>query len=122
MGGVAYVETILPCATNVGYSFAPVVVATNPAMRNPDGTTYRKVSICQHESGYADLGTVKKELTARETGWGGSPTFIGSPQGQDCTIELSDIKKLVYANLTPEYKSQVTSRSVNANEGKDRKE
>ena len=40
VGGVAYVETTLPCATNVGYSMAPVVVAINPAMRNPDGTTY----------------------------------------------------------------------------------
>ena len=118
VGGIAYVETTLPCATNVGYSFAPVVVATNPAMRNPDGTTYRKVSICQHEAGYADLGTVKNELATKETGWGGSPTFIGSPQGQDCTTELSDIKKLVYANLTPEYKTQVTSRGANANSGK----
>ena len=109
IGGVAYVETTLPCATNVGYSFAPVVVATNPAMRNPDGTTYRKVSICQHEAGYADLVTVKNELSAKEAGWGGSPTFLGSPQGQDCTVELSEIKKLVYSNLTPEYKTQVTS-------------
>ena len=109
IGGVAYVETTLPCATNVGYSFAPVVVATNPAMRNPDGTTYRKVSICQHEAGYADLVTVKNELAAKEAGWGGSPTFLGSPQGQDCTVELSEIKKLVYSNLTPEYKTQVTS-------------
>ena len=109
IGGVAYVETTLPCATNVGYSFAPVVVATNPAMRNPDGTTYRKVSICQHEAGYADLVTVKNELSAQENGWGGSPTFLGSPQGQDCTVELSEIKKLVYSNLTPEYKTQVTS-------------
>ena len=33
VGGVAYVETTLPCATNVGYSFAPVVVAVNPAMK-----------------------------------------------------------------------------------------
>ena len=118
VGGVAYVETTLPCATNVGYSMAPVVVATNPAMRNPDGTTYRKVSICQHEAEYADLGAVKNELSAREAGWGGSPTFVGSPQGQDCTIKLSDIKKLVYANLTPEYKSQITSRGVNTNKGK----
>ncbi len=118
VGGVAYVETTLPCATNVGYSMAPVVVATNPAMRAPDGTTYRKVSVCQHEAGYVDLGTVKSELSQKETGWGGSPTFIGSPQGQDCTTELSDIKKLVYANLTPEYKSQVTSRGVNSNTGK----
>ena len=121
IGGVAYVETTLPCATNVGYSFAPVVVATNPAMRNPDGTTYRKVSICQHEAGYADLGAVKAELAARENGWGGSPTFIGSPQGQDCATDISDIKKLVYANLMPEYKAKVTSRGChsNAGQGKD---
>lgn len=118
VGGIAYVETTLPCATNVGYSFAPVVVATNLAMRNPDGTTYRKVSICQHEAGYADLGAVKNELSAREEGWGGSPTFIGSPQGQDCTVELSDIKKLIYANLTPEYKNRVTSHGAKANTGK----
>ena len=150
--GVAYVETTLPCATNVGYSLAPIVVAKNPVMRgmvesiNPEVLekargmsltpeertsfatyeriakemnmpatvqetyTYCKISICQHEAGYADLGTVKNELSARETGWGGSPTFIGSPQGQDCTTEISDIKKLVYANLTAEYKSQVISQ------------
>ena len=72
----------------------------------------------RNEAGYADLGTVKNELATKETGWGGSPTFIGSPQGQDCTTELSDIKKLVYANLTPEYKTQVTSRGANANSGK----
>ena len=114
VGGVAYVETPLPCATNVGYSFAPVVVATNPTMRNPDGTTYRKVSICQHEAGYVDLEAVKRKLATNEAGWGGSPTFIGSPQGQDCTTELSDIKKLVYANLTPKYKTKLTSRDANS--------
>ena len=118
IGGVAYVETSLPCATNVGYSFAPVVVAINPQMRNPDGTTYRKVSICQHEAGYADLVAIKNELSQKETGWGGSPTFIGSPQGQDCQAELSDIKKLVYANLTPEYKAHVSSQNANNNSEK----
>ena len=98
---------------------APVVVATNPAMRNPDGTTYRKVSICQHEAGYADLEAIKNELSAREAGWGGSPTFLGSPQGQDCTTELSNIKKLVHKNLTSEYgRSQIHLCSVHANKGK----
>ena len=118
VGGIAYVETTLPCATNVGYSFAPVVVATNPAMRNPDGTTYRKVSVCQHETGYVDLGAVKNELAKKEAGWGGSPTFIGSPQGQNCKIELHEIKKLLYAGLTPEYKAKVTSCCVKTNSGK----
>lgn len=119
VGGVAYVETTLPCATNVGYSFAPVVVATNPAMRNPDGTTYRKVSICQHEAGYVDLNAVADKLNEMEAGWGGSPTFKGSKQGENCNIRPSDIKKLVFANLTSEYKSQVTSHGVNASAGKD---
>lgn len=121
VGGVAYVETTLPCATNVGYSMAPVVVAVNPEMKlGPQGVPFRKVSICQHEAGYADLGAVKAELAAKENGWGGSPTFLGSPQGQDCTIETSEIKKVVYASLTSEYKAQVISRGVNANTGKDR--
>ena len=118
VGGVAYVESTDRAATNVGYSMAPVVVAVNPAMRAPDGHTYRKISICQHEAGYADLGTVKTELSVRENGWGGSPTFIGSPQNQDCLTDISDIKKLVYANLMPEYKAKVTALAGNARSGK----
>ncbi len=108
-GGIAYVETTLPCATNVGYSMAPVVVAVNPAMKlGPQGEPFRKVSICQHEAGYVDLNAVANKLNEMEAGWGGSPTFKGSKQGENCNISLSDIKKTVYANLTPEYKAKVT--------------
>jgi hypothetical protein len=106
--GVAYVETTLPCATNVGYSFAPVVVATNPAMKlGPQGTPFRKVSICQHEAGYVDLNAVAEKLNTKEDGWGGSPTFKGSKQGESCNISLSDIKKVVSENLAQEYKEKV---------------
>ena len=119
VGGVAYVETTLPCATNVGYSMAPVVVAVNPAMKlGPQGEPFRKVSICQHEAGYADLNAVADKLNEMEAGWGGSPTFKGSKQGESCNISLSDIKKTVFAHLTPEYKAKVTSNVGNANSGK----
>ena len=116
VGGVAYVETTLPCATNVGYSFAPIVVAVNPAMKlEPQGGHFRKVSICQHEAGYADLNAIADKLNEMEAGWGGSPTFKGSKQGENSNISLSDIKKTVYAHLTPEYKAKVTSNASNAN-------
>ena len=120
VGGIAYVMSSDRAATNVGYSLAPVVVAENPVMRASDGHTYRKISICQHsEGGYVDLRAVGAELAAREEGWGGNPSFIGSPQNQDCTISMSDIKKTVFANLTPEYKAKVTARGGKANDGKE---
>lgn len=120
-GGIAYVETTMPCATNVGYSLVPVVVAVNPAMKlGPQGEPFRKISICQHEAGYVDLNAVRDAFNAREPGWGGSPTFIGSRQGESCNIDVSEIKKTVFANLTPEYKREVTSRGVlpNARDGR----
>jgi len=118
VGGIAYVESTDRAATNVGYSMAPVVVAVNPQMRAPDGHTYCKVSICQHEAGYADLKAIGAELATKEAGWGGSPTFIGSPQNQDCVTEMSDIKKLVFANLMPEYKAKVTASAGKCKSGK----
>lgn len=111
-GGIAHVTTTLPCATNVGYAFAPVVIAENPAMKlGPAGTPFRKVSVCQHEAGYVNLDAVKASLTEKEAGWGGSPTFIGSKQGENCNVPFEEIQKNVYANLTPDYKAKVTARS-----------
>lgn len=106
--GIAYVESTDRAATNVGYSLAPIVVAINPMMKlGPQGVPFRKVSICQHEAGYVDLIAVKTALAQKEQNWGGSPTFIGSPQGQDCTIKSETILEIVKTNLTPEYKKQV---------------
>lgn len=117
-GGIAHVKTTLPCATNVGYAYAPVVIAENPAMKlGAAGTPFRKVSICQHEEGYVDMNKLKETLSTKEEGWGGSPTFIGSKQGENCTINFSDIQKAVYANLTPEYKKNITNTVLNANQG-----
>ena len=64
------------------------------------------------------MNAVADKLNEMESGWGGSPTFKGSKQGESCNINLSDIKKVVYANLTPEYKAKVTSNTGKANNGK----
>ena len=114
--GIAIVETTLPCATNVGYCYAPVVIALNPQMRNPDGSTYRKISICQHEAGYVDLTKVKETLNQTNPGWGGNPNFIGSPQGESCEISINELQQLVTKNLTPEYKAKTTSTFLKTND------
>lgn len=73
-------------ALDIGYHLAPVVVATNPEMRGPDGA-YLKHTVCQWRAGYVDLRAAAAALNAAEEeclgtpGWGGSATIIGSPQG-----------------------------------------
>jgi len=99
-------------------TYAKIAKEANVPATVKETYTYRKVSICQHEAGYVDLTAVKTELAAKEQGWGGSPTFIGSPQGQNCKTSMSDIKKIVFACLTPDYKAKVTARDGKANGGK----
>ncbi|MCM1323427.1 MAG: hypothetical protein NC218_04635 [Acetobacter sp.] len=116
--GVAYVKTTMPCATAVGYAYAPVVIAENPEMKlGPTGTPFRKLSICQHEEGYVDLNKVKETLAGKENGWGGSPTFIGSPQGTSSDITFEEIQEIVAKNLTPAYKNSLSDskQSINLN-------
>ncbi len=111
--GIAHVKTTEPCATQVGYSFAPVVIAENPEMKmGPQGVPFRKVSICQHEAGYVNLGAVKTVLAEKENGWGGSPTFVGSPQGTSSEISVEEVRGLVSRNLTPEYKNTLVNPAI----------
>lgn len=73
-------------ALDIGYHLAPVVVASNPEMRGPDGA-YLKHTVCQWRAGYVDLRAAAAALNRHEEeyggtpGWGGSATIIGSPQG-----------------------------------------
>lgn len=64
------------------------------------------------------MGKVKDGLNAAESGWGGSPTFICSKQGEACEVETTDVQKLVYANLMSEYKKKITS-SLNKGTGRE---
>jgi hypothetical protein len=92
---VVAVETTHRAATMIGYHSAPVVVALNPAFRFGGGEPHRKFTVCQYVAGYVDLKAVAAELASFETGWGGSPTIIGSPQGVGSTLTIDDVVSVV---------------------------
>lgn len=94
-GGVVVVESAHRAATSIGYSQAPVVVALNPAFRFQGGEPHRKFTVCQFESGYVDLKKVAADLSEREVGWGGSPTIVGSPQGQGSNLSIEEVVAVV---------------------------
>ena len=92
---VAVVESTHRAATGIGYLQAPVVVAVNPEFSFNGGPAHRKITICQFEAGYIDLAKVKTELASLESGWGGSNTIIGSPQGEGSEISIEQILSVI---------------------------
>lgn len=88
---IAVVNSAHRDAISIGYCFAPVVVARNPAFRFQGGEPHVKYTVAQYTLGHVDLGTAGVALTNREPGWGGSPTIIGSPQGVSSTLSLDDV-------------------------------
>lgn len=79
---ICVVKSSLRAATSIGYQYAPVLMCYNPEFRIRDGKPHLKLSICQYSEGYIDMPGLLAELQSREPGWGGSPTFIGSTQGE----------------------------------------
>lgn len=98
-GGIAVVESSHRAATSIGYSQAPVVVALNPRFRFQGGEPHHKFTVCQFESGYVDLKKVAADLSEREAGWGGTPTIIGSPQGQGSVLSIEEVVDVVKRHL-----------------------
>lgn len=98
-GRVATVEGTHPGLLALGYRLAPVVVARNPAFRFQGGPPHAKLTVAQYASGYVDLVAVRDELAAREPGWGGSPTIIGSPQGEASALSTNDVAVVVERHL-----------------------
>ena len=81
------------------------------------------------ESKKAEIKETKPNLSDEEVltetykslgGWGGTPTFLGSPNGQDSLVSTSQIKKVVYACLMPEYSAKLNARYGKTNGGKDK--
>lgn len=97
--GVAVVESTHRAALGLGYTQAPVVVACNPALRLGGGKSNKKITICQFEEGYIDLPAILTELNACESGWGGSKTIGGSPQGVSTTLTIDEIVEVVERHL-----------------------
>ncbi len=99
-GRIAVVESRHPAALRLGYCLAPVVVAWNPEFRPVHGKgSYRKFTVCQYREGFLDLPRVMEALRAREPGWGGSPTIIGSPQGASSNLSMEDVVEVVAEHL-----------------------
>jgi hypothetical protein len=97
--GISVVEPPEPCATSVAYAYNPVGIAYNPKMG--------KYSVFQHEEGYVEMKAIQEDLAKLESGWGGSPTFLGSKQGEPSELTMEQIKKVVSAHLTDKYREHV---------------
>jgi len=98
-GRIAVVESTHRAATSVGYSLAPVVVALNPSFKQGPGDAYKKYTICAFEARFADIKSALTELNELETGWGGSPTIGGSPQGVSSTLTIDQVVGVVAKHL-----------------------
>lgn len=93
--GVAIVESTHRAAIWLGYHLCPVVVAINPAFQFQGGEPHRKVTIAQYDERYIDLQGVLSELSTLESGWGGSDTIGGSPQGISTELPENIITKCI---------------------------
>lgn len=98
-GKIAVVVSTHRSGTTIGYPVAPVVVALNPEFSFQGGPKHPKFTVCQFESGYVDLKAVVDELNALESGWSGSPTIIGSPQGAASSLTIEEVVKVVEKHL-----------------------
>lgn len=102
-GMIAVVESRHVAALLAGYCHAPVVVALNDQFSVGGSAPHAKATICQYGGGgYVDLAQVFTDLNTREfgesrpkSGWGGSPTVGGSPQGVSTTVSLDEIVAIV---------------------------
>lgn len=99
-GKIAVVVSTHRAGTSLGYMFAPVVVATNPAFSFAGGEPHIKHTICVFEAGkYADLKAALTELNGLEPGWGGSPTIGGSPQGASSQLTTDQVAAVIAKHL-----------------------
>jgi hypothetical protein len=98
-GRLAEVVTEEQGAIQLGYRFAPVVVAQNPRHRFADGSVGSKYTIAQYALGYADLDKALGTILALEAGWGGSPTIKGSPQGRPSLLNRATVARAVAESL-----------------------
>jgi hypothetical protein len=93
-GRVAVATGAVPGALTLAYRLAPVVVGIEP---DPDGGMRRMV-VAQWREGHVDLRRTLAMLAAREPGWGGSPTIIGSPQGRICRSSSNEVLAILQAS------------------------
>lgn len=98
-GRIAVVESAHRSALSIGYRLAPMVVALNPAFRFAGGEPHRKFAVCQFTPNWLNLKAALSELSELESGWGGSPTIGGSPQGISSTLTVEQVAEVLKKHL-----------------------
>lgn len=96
---VAVVTSTHMAGTAIGYCLSPVIVVYNPEFRFQGGEPHKKFTIAQFTPGHVDLKKSLEEISGLETGWGGSPTIIGSPQGVSSTLSLETVVEIVKRHI-----------------------
>ncbi|GIW66658.1 MAG: hypothetical protein KatS3mg095_0556 [Candidatus Parcubacteria bacterium] len=86
-----------PRAFEIGYEYAPIVIAYSPQFDWGDGTVTPKFTIARYDSNVRNINMngLLNELNKIKQGWGGRDNIIGSPQKQDPGIGLEELKKIV---------------------------
>lgn len=102
-GRLALIISDVKDALRLGYFQAPAVLAVAAAPGQED-TASRKITVAQYRSGVIDLRALAAKLNAIESGWGGSATILGSPQGVGSTIAvarlIAEIKQALAGSMT----------------------
>lgn len=95
-GGVAAVTGAHRLAMGIGYRYAPVVVATNPAFRWQGGPAHRKHTVARWNTAHPmDWDGMLSALREAEPGWGGSTSICGSPQGTGSGLDPEEVVRVV---------------------------
>lgn len=95
---LVFVKSINRGACGIGYKYAPITIALNPSYRfgiNNSRTYGKKWIIAQQNDDYLDMSSILNSLQNIETGWGGSPSIIGSPQDKPSKITKDEIVEIV---------------------------
>jgi len=95
-GRAVFIESSYKRSMELGYDYADVIIAYNPAYQWPDGTITPKYTIARRDKFVPfDLKKLLEQLKQRNPKWGGQENIIGSPQGEDPQIPPEEMKTLV---------------------------
>lgn len=98
-GRIALVTSRIQGSLRLGYCLAPVVVAHDPGDPDAETPLPRRIVIAQYTPHHLDLRAVRDTLGKLESGWGGSSTILGSPQGRPCGLVLAKVVEVVARHL-----------------------
>jgi hypothetical protein len=95
-GQAVFIESSAKRSMEIGYEYAPVVIAYNPNFKWPDGHITPKYSIARYDKYVKfDLKGLLEELRQINPKWGGLENIIGSPQGEDPEIKPEKMKEII---------------------------